>query len=85
MLLVRDILIHTSPIRTNHFSAALCLVLLRLDHPTKLFKFGGYEIVEEVVDLGSGALTSRLVRTKYIKLDHLSSALFLRLLIRIRD
>jgi len=25
-------------------------------------KIGGYEIVEEVVDLGGGALTSRLVR-----------------------
>jgi hypothetical protein len=30
-------------------------------------KFGGYEIVEEVVDLGGGALTSRLVRKYKIR------------------
>ena len=30
-------------------------------------KIGGYEIVEEVVDLGGGALTSRLVRRYEIR------------------
>lgn len=62
LLFVRDLLKHTSFTWTyRSFFGQLC-ALYHYVWIILLPKFGGYEIAEEVVDLGGGALTSRLVR-----------------------
>jgi len=59
LLLVRDILIILG--RDKDAFGQLCALYYYI-WIVLLPKMGGYEIVEEVVDLGCGALTSQLVR-----------------------